>query len=200
MIEAPRNPHRVARENQKHSAKGKHRGADALCFPVMRERQEPIPAAAVAFVRDTERGIEVYLSRRPAHFRYYPGAYVFPGGRLDPDDADIRATARREVLEEIGIDINTQLLVPLRNIHTSAHAGPVYHMLTFAYPAEEEFTTILNAEEVDEELWIAAREALVQFDLPYQIRAAVFTIAQFRSVAELLGSLAQGSIDEDFVI
>lgn len=166
----------------------------------MRERNEPIPAAAVAFVRDTVQGIEVYLSRRPAHFRYYPGAFVFPGGRLDPDDSDIKATARREVLEEIGIEIDTRLLVPLRNIHTSAHAGPVYHMLTFAYPAENEFHTNLNTEEVDEEMWIAARDALARFELPYQIRAAVFTIARFSTVAELLGTLAEGSIDEDYLI
>lgn len=166
----------------------------------MKEQKKPIPAAAVAFVRDTERGIEVYLSRRPAHFRYYPGAFVFPGGRSDPGDADIKATARREVQEEIGIEIDTQRLVPLRNIHTSAHAGPVYHMLTFAYPAESEFTTSLNAEEVEEEMWIMAREALAQFELPYQIRAAVHTIARFASVADLLGALAEGSIDEDYWI
>ena len=172
----------------------------ALLLLVMRERKEPIPAAAVAFVRDTERGIEVYLSRRPAHFRYYPGAFVFPGGRLDPYDTDIKATARREVREEIGIDIDTQLLVPLRDIHTSAHAGPVYHMLTFAYPADREFNTDLNPEEVDEEIWIAAREAIARFELPYQIRAAVFTIAQFHTVADLLGSLETGSIDEDYLI
>jgi 8-oxo-dGTP pyrophosphatase MutT (NUDIX family) len=154
----------------------------------------------VAFVRDTDQGIEVYLSRRPAHFRYYPGAFVFPGGRLDPDDTDIRETARREVLEEIGIEIDTQLLIPLRNIHTSPHAGPVYHMLTFAYPAAGEFNTSLNADEVDEEVWIGADAALARFELPYQIRAAVFTIARFRTVSELLGTLADGSIDEDYVI
>ncbi|MFY9558217.1 MAG: NUDIX domain-containing protein [Blastocatellia bacterium] len=164
----------------------------------MRNQQEPIPAAAVAFVRDTEHGIEVYLSRRPSHFRYYPGAFVFPGGRVDPDDADIRATARREVQEEIGVAIATQRLVPLRDIHTSAHAGPVYHMLTFAYAVEDEFNTSLNPEEVEEELWIAAREALSELDLPYQIRAAVYTIAQFASVAELLGALDQGSINENY--
>ena len=165
-----------------------------------RERKKPIPAAAVAFVRDTDRGIEVYLSRRPAHFRYYPGAFVFPGGRLDPDDTDIRATAAREVQEEIGIAIDTSRLVPLRNIHTSAHAGPVYHMLTFAYPADSDFNTSLNTEEVDEELWIVAPDALVRLELPYQIRAAVHTIASFASVAELLSALADGSIDEDYLI
>ena len=164
----------------------------------MTEQPEPIPAAAVAFVRDTERGIEVYLSRRPAHFRYYPGAFVFPGGRVDGEDADIRATARREVLEEIGIEIDTELLVPLRNINTSAHAGPVYHMLTFAYPVEEEFRTSLNDEEVEEEMWINARDAISRLDLPYQIKAAVNTIAGFASVTELLTALEQGSINEDY--
>ena len=166
----------------------------------MKGPQEPIAAAAVAFVRDTESGIEVYLSRRPAHFRYYPGAFVFPGGRLDAEDTDIRAAARREVQEEIGIDIDTKLLVLLRNIHTSAHAGPVYHMLTFAYPAEGDFNTRLNTEEVDEEVWIGAGETLAQLDLPYQIRAAVFTIAQFRTVGDLFVTLKNGSIDEDYLI
>jgi len=73
-------------------------------------------------------------------------------------------------------------------------------MLTFAYPAESEFNTNLNTDEVDEEIWIAAREALARFELPYQIRAGVFTIAQFSTVAELLGTLADGSIDEDYLI
>lgn len=164
----------------------------------MNGQSEPIPAAAVAFVRDTARGIEVYLSRRPAHFRYYPGAFVFPGGRVDREDADIRATARREVFEEIGVEIDTDRLVPLRNIHTSAHAGPVYHMLTFAYPVEDEFRTTLNEEEVDEEIWIVAREAIARLDLPYQIKAAVSTIAGFASVVELLIALKHGSIDEDY--
>ncbi len=164
----------------------------------MTGQPEPIPAAAVAFVRDTERGIEVYLSRRPAHFRYYPGAFVFPGGRLDREDADIRATARREVFEEIGIEIDTERLVPLRNINTSAHAGPVYHMLTFAYPVEDEFSTTLNNDEVEEEIWIDARDAITRLDLPYQIKAAVTTIAGFASVVELLKALEQGSINEDY--
>jgi 8-oxo-dGTP pyrophosphatase MutT (NUDIX family) len=161
---------------------------------------KPIPAAAVAFVRDSENGIEVYLSRRPNHFRYYPGAFVFPGGRVDIEDSDIRATARREVFEEIGIEIDTSRLVPLRDIHTSAHAGPVYHMLTFAYPVAREFNTFLNAEEVEEEIWITAREAIARLELPYQIKAAVYTIAGFASVAELLDVLEAGSIDENYLI
>ena len=159
---------------------------------------KPIPAAAVAFVRDTERGIEVYLSRRPMHFRYYPGAFVFPGGRRDDDDLDIKATACREVKEEIGVEIDSNRLVPLRNIHTSPHAGPVYHMLTFAYPVEGEFNTSVNSEEVEEEVWVTPTDALSQFELPYQIMAAVYAISRFASVNDLFNALSEGSMDEDY--
>ncbi|MFL6215183.1 MAG: NUDIX domain-containing protein [Blastocatellia bacterium] len=159
---------------------------------------EPIPAAAVAFVRDSADGIEVYLSRRPAHFRYYPDAFVFPGGRRDASDADIRVTAAREVFEEIGIVIDAARLVPLRDIHTSPHAGPVYHMITFAYIVDGEFVTSLNREEVEEEMWITARDAVHGLDLPYQIMAAVHTISQYASAAELLRALERGSINEDY--
>jgi 8-oxo-dGTP pyrophosphatase MutT (NUDIX family) len=159
---------------------------------------KPIPAAAVAFVRDSADGIEVYLSRRPAHFRYYPGAFVFPGGRRDAGDADIRATAAREVYEEIGIRIDPAQLVPLRDINTSPHAGPVYHMITFAYVVDGEFVTCPNRDEVEDEMWIAADDALRQLDLPYQIMAAVYTISQYASVAELLRALERGSINEDY--
>jgi len=166
----------------------------------MRDAKEPIPAAAVAFVRDGERGIEVYLSRRPDHFRYYPGAFVFPGGRADAEDLDLPMTASREVREEIGIQIDPGKLVPLRDINTAAHAGPVYHMLTFAYPVSTAFETRLNPDEVEEEVWAPAAEALNRFDLPYQVRAAVYTISQFEAVADLLRGLAGGSINEDYWI
>jgi 8-oxo-dGTP pyrophosphatase MutT (NUDIX family) len=166
----------------------------------LRERRGPIPAAAVAFVRDTERGIEVYLSRRPMHFRYYPGAFVFPGGRLDETDADIRAAARREVREEVGVDIDTARLALLRDTLTSAHAGPVYHLHTFAYEVAGDFKTKINPEEVEEETWITPREALSRYELPYQIGAAVYTIAQFETVRDLIKRLEAGSINEDYWI
>ncbi|MBI3649557.1 MAG: NUDIX domain-containing protein [Acidobacteria bacterium] len=161
-------------------------------------REVPIPAAAVAFVRDTERGIEVYLNRRPAHFRYYPGAFVFPGGRRDEEDSDLQAAACREVKEEIGVEIEAANLVLLRQVHTNPKAGPVYDMHTYAYRIEAEFHTALNREEVDEELWISANAALEKLYLPYQISAAIYTISRFATVAELLQALANGSISDEY--
>ena len=35
----------------------------------------------------------------------WSGQLAFPGGRLQPEDKDLAATARRETLEEVGIDL-----------------------------------------------------------------------------------------------
>ena len=150
-------------------------------------------------MRDTDRGIEIYLSRRPAHFRYFPGAFVFPGGRAEGDDADMKATACREVKEEIGVDIDPGSLALLRETHTAAHAGPVYHLFIFACRIDGEFATSINTDEIDEELWIAPRDALNTLDLPYQIMAAVQYMSRFSTAAHLIEALKAGPMDGEYL-
>jgi 8-oxo-dGTP pyrophosphatase MutT (NUDIX family) len=50
----------------------------------------PRPAATVIFVRDvqTEPGVEVFMLRRVATMAFAPRMMVFPGGAVDPRDAD----------------------------------------------------------------------------------------------------------------
>jgi 8-oxo-dGTP pyrophosphatase MutT (NUDIX family) len=45
----------------------------------------------------------VVLTRRRDDLRRHAGEISFPGGRRDPEDADLRATALREAEEEIGL-------------------------------------------------------------------------------------------------
>jgi 8-oxo-dGTP pyrophosphatase MutT (NUDIX family) len=49
---------------------------------------EPRPAATVVLVRDGDGGLEVLLMRRHRRSGFVPGAWVFPGGRVDPEDHD----------------------------------------------------------------------------------------------------------------
>ncbi len=53
----------------------------------------PQPASTVTLVRDAPRGLEVLLLQRAHTLKFMPGAYVFPGGSLDPADgsAEMRA-------------------------------------------------------------------------------------------------------------
>ena len=46
----------------------------------------PLPAATVTLVRDAPLGLEVLMLQRSMALKFMPGAYVFPGGALDPGD------------------------------------------------------------------------------------------------------------------
>ena len=59
----------------------------------------PRPASTVVLARDSETApFEVLLLRRPAEARFAAGAYVFPGGMIDPADHD------PELSERLGVD------------------------------------------------------------------------------------------------
>ena len=49
----------------------------------------------------------VVLTRRASHLRHHAGEVSFPGGRREPGDADLWATALREAAEEVSLDPQT---------------------------------------------------------------------------------------------
>ncbi|HYM58672.1 MAG TPA: CoA pyrophosphatase [Solirubrobacteraceae bacterium] len=55
--------------------------------------------------------IHAVFTRRRDHLRRHPGEISFPGGRRDPGDADLAATALREAHEEIGLPAEAVELV-----------------------------------------------------------------------------------------
>src|SRR5215471_12993768 len=67
----------------------------------------PRPAATVLLVDPTQQPSQVLMMRRPGGADFAPGAYVFPGGSVHTEDAELgdesRAAAVRELFEEVGI-------------------------------------------------------------------------------------------------
>lgn len=85
---------------------------------------EPRFAGVVVPLRQGPAGLEVLLLRRGAGARFMPGTYVFPGGRVEPDDGDVpvrggvvgdgeplfAVAAGRELFEEAGIFLGAPAL------------------------------------------------------------------------------------------
>lgn len=61
-------------------------------------------AAVLIPIIKREESLSVLLTERSPDLKQHAGQISFPGGRMDPQDRDIRATALRETQEEVGID------------------------------------------------------------------------------------------------
>ncbi len=75
--------------------------------PVSYELHDHTRQAAVAIVlRSTDVVTEVLFILRASHKGDpWSGHMAFPGGHSEPEDQNLRRTAEREVLEEIGLDL-----------------------------------------------------------------------------------------------
>lgn len=58
-------------------------------------RVRPVDAAGLVLIRDGRHGPEVLLGRRHRRVAFLPDIYVFPGGRVDPEDARPSGFAER---------------------------------------------------------------------------------------------------------
>ncbi len=76
---------------------------DDLHRIALREGVRVTEAAVLVPLINRPAGVQVLLTQRTEHLRDHGGQVSFPGGRVEPDDADREATALRETAEEIGL-------------------------------------------------------------------------------------------------
>lgn len=131
-------------------------GSQAAVDAPTDERQ----AAVAAILRAPRSGddAEVLLIRRSERQGDpWSGHMAFPGGRRDPSDPNLFSTARRETLEEVGLDLaaHARLLARLPDIPAVARARRVGMIITpFVFALEEPNPPpFALSEEVAEVLW-----------------------------------------------
>ena len=121
-------------------------------------------AGTAVVLRDGAGAAEVLLLRRPATGSF-PGAWVFPGGRLDPEDEraggdEQQAAARaavRETYEEAGIGIH-DLVAFSRWI--PPQETPVRYRTWFFLARERGEPVRPNPGEIEEAMWLTPHAAL----------------------------------------
>jgi 8-oxo-dGTP pyrophosphatase MutT (NUDIX family) len=121
---------------------------------------EPKPAATVVVLRPVDGGFEVLLTRRAAGMRFGADMYVFPGGRLDPGDADHRAAAVRETLEETGIELDRADLIPLTRWVTPPGLPSRFDARFFAALVTPGIDVVAASAEVADWRWLRPADAL----------------------------------------
>lgn len=67
-------------------------------------RSDITPAAVFIPLLERPDGLHVMFTRRSAHLYNHAGQICFPGGRIEPTDADYIQAALRETWEEVGVE------------------------------------------------------------------------------------------------
>lgn len=86
------------------------------------------PAAVLVPIFSRAELPRVLLTVRPSHLRVHSGQIAFPGGRVEPTDANRIATAQREAQEEVGLaphDMEILGELPIYRTGTGFEVTPV---------------------------------------------------------------------------
>ena len=127
------------------------------------------PAATVVLIKDSEKGVETLLLRRSKKLDFVGGAWVFPGGRIDPTDYpndrpdDMESAARRaavrEAGEEAGIRIDPGDLVYFSH-WTTPEESPKRFNTWFFIAVVKSMSVRVDGSEIHEYMWMKPSEAL----------------------------------------
>lgn len=164
------------------------------------------PAATVVLLRDGAQGLEVLLVQRNAQLAFHGGAWVFPGGRLDPDDfagdqSDVVRAARnaavREAHEEAGVDVAPEHLVLFSRWVTPEPVPKRFDTWFFAAPCTAGDICV-DGGEIHAFQWLSPRAALDgqragSIDLP---PPTFVTLTQLEGLSDVAAALAALSTAE----
>jgi len=130
---------------------------------------EMVEAATVILLRDGAQGLETLMLRRNSKLDFAGGMWVFPGGRVDPEDRaglapgdDLGAARRaavREAREETGLTLMESELVAFS--HWTPPDVAAKRFLTWFFVARAPQGEVsIDLGEIHEQAWMAPADAM----------------------------------------
>ena len=163
-------------------------------------------AATVIVVRD-QPDLHVFVMERSAALAFVPGATVFPGGAVDPDDArraselgcdEFRYAPARECLEKAGIPRDPSTMMELARWVTPEGAPRRYDTRFFVARAPDGHEGEHDGSELIASAWMRPVEVLRGFargelELILPTQRSLETLARFDRVDALLNELREAT-------
>ena len=125
-------------------------------------------ASTVVLLRDTPAGMQTLMLRRNKALVFAGGAWVFPGGALDPEDMDAgngdvvaasRIAAAREAREESGLSPQVDNMVLLSHWTTPIGEPRRFSTWIYAAPLAADIDVVIDQSEIHDHKWLGVREA-----------------------------------------
>lgn len=165
----------------------------------------PTPASTVVVVRQGREDIEVLLLLRNSALKFNGGYWVFPGGRIDPEDypdvlgqQEYQAAQRaavRETQEEASLDISAATLHHIAHWTTPEGMSRRFSTWFFLCVLPAPTPVRVDAQEILAHRWLSPRAALAlcrsgECKLPEPTRQTLDGLSSYRNLAALIESIA----------
>ena len=138
----------------------------------------PLRQAAVALVlREGSEGPELLVIKRSeAEHDHWSGHMALPGGRVEPEDESLLATAARETFEEVGLDLRAggEAVARLGTVKPQSPYAPRVSVTPFVFVAPAEFHAKGGSKELSLSGEVAAAFWVPVEELKRGGRSAVF--------------------------
>ncbi len=116
-----------------------------------------VHAAVMIILSESPDGLSMLFIKRPeSEIDAFSGHMAFPGGKMKEGDENKLATAMRETLEEIGIDLYTsgRVIGELDDVNPNNPRASNFIVTPYISLLEEEVPLRLNLLEVEAAVWV----------------------------------------------
>lgn len=156
------------------------------------------PSATVVLFREQGSASgEILLVQRSGRLDFHGGAWVFPGGRVDPGEekeaggdalAAARAAAVRELQEETRLVVEPSALIPMSRWTTPVEAPKRFITWFFLAPARGNVEVVVDGQEIVASRWVSPHAALDEhrrgaLDIPPPTFVTLHTLARAESLS-----------------